>query len=128
MFAAWGDWGCGAPASLSPKRSMIAFFSVRADSFHFSTCSLTTASENLPVHWSLLTGPNCVVTNVRNCFRTGLTAGPANVALKYAVLFDGTSAQHATYRLPSAGLCGMWWLMLLELLLRAAPGVCANPT
>jgi hypothetical protein len=29
-----------------------------------------------------------------------LTVGAANVALKYAVLFDGTSAQHATYIIP----------------------------
>ena len=59
--------------------------------------------ENLPVHWSLLTGPYCVVTTLRNSFRTSLTDGAANVGLKYAVLFDATSAQHATYIPPRAG-------------------------
>jgi hypothetical protein len=62
--------------------STIAFFAVRAESFHFSMSSFTTVWENLPAHWTRLTGPYCVVTNDRNCFRTALTAGAANVALK----------------------------------------------
>jgi len=76
---------------------MIALFVVRAESFHFSTCSFTMVPENLPVHWSLLTGPYCVVTNDRNCFLKALTDDAAKVALKYAVFCDGTSAQQAAY-------------------------------
>ena len=81
----------------------MALFVVRAESFHFSTCSFTTVPENLPVHWSLLSDPYCVVTTLRNSFRTTLTDDAANVGVKYAVLFDATSAQHATYMLPGAG-------------------------
>ena len=96
---------------------MIALFVVRAESFHFSTCSFTTAWLNLPAHWRLLTGPYCVVTSCRNSFRALETDGAVNVALKYAVFCDEASAQQATYIWPGAGLGGMYRLMLLKLLL-----------
>src|SRR6476661_8048365 len=96
---------------------MMALFVVRAESFHFSTRSSTMVPENLPVHWSLLTGPYCVVTTLRNSFRTTLTDDAANVGLKYAVLFDATWAQHATYILPASGPGGcMKTLLKLGLL------------
>jgi hypothetical protein len=76
---------------------MIALFVVRAESFHLSTCLATAALDNAVVHWSLLAGPYCVVTNVRNWSFKVLNAGIKNVALKYAVLSDVTSAQQETY-------------------------------
>src|SRR4029079_13860354 len=137
MLAACSDCACGAPAPSSPvlaTRSMIAFLSMRAESFHFSTCLVTAALDTAAVHRSLLTGPYCVVTNVRNWSSRVLTAGIRNVALKYAVFCDGTSAQQAKYDGRYAGLVAgsveyrtpvIWPIGYCDC---KALGVCANPT